>query len=168
MEVFDFIAVMSVLGVVSGVGIALIYRVIPRKTTKRVAEDSLTRLLRANSTLTEEYEERQKMMHKSLQQENIRLRKQLDDTPEEEKEGLSFDQIKALAQSQGINPILLEIPQVKSLVQDFTKGKSAEEITSTLQGLLQLYKQQGGGGQSGSQDSGFGEFTDQQKQYPTV
>lgn len=157
MELIEFATILSVLGVVSGTIIFVVLRFFPRKTTKKVAEDSINRLLRANNELTEQYEERQKKMFKSLQAENIKLRQELapvDEDGEPVKPEVPWEVIQAGAQQMGISPIIL-LPFKKQILQA-TKGMSIEEIQQlasqgkgALGGVL-------GGGQT--QQSGEGEF----------
>lgn len=143
MEVLDLIALLSVLGTVSGTIVYLIIRKFPQKTVKKVAEDNITRLLKANTELTEQYEERQKQMYKTLQQENIRMRKELNPTDEEgqpQKENVTLEQVMPLLQQSGIDPMLISgLSLFKKDVDKFLKGKSPEEIAQlakTVQGVL--------------------------------
>jgi hypothetical protein len=138
MEILEFITVLSVLGVVSGTVIVMLIRVIPRKTTKRVAEDSVTRLINANSRLTEEYEQRQKALNKSLQSENQRLRKELGgEGEEEEEEQIPPELLAPIAQKLNMKPDqmaqLLASPQVKKLLKG---NKDLLPLLPTLLGGL--------------------------------
>jgi len=155
-NLYDLIALLSVLGVVSGTIIVIFWRFIPRKTTKKTAEDSINRLIKANTELTEQYEERQKQMLKSVQQENIRLKRELNPTDEDGepvKENVPWEVIQAGAQQMGINPLLL-MPFKKQILQA-TKGMSIEEIQNLAKQGGSLF----GGGKSQSTDEGeFGTF----------
>lgn len=150
MELFDVIALIGVLGVISSIVFVLIFRIVPRKTPKRVAEDSVTRLIQANSRLTEEYEARQKAMNKSMQSELNRLRKEMEGNLDEDgnpkKESVPWEVIAAGAEQMGI-PSMMLMPFKKQILE-YTKGMSIEEIQQSagqLKGIL--------GGQRPKQDT---------------
>jgi len=154
-EVLEFITVLSVLGVVAGTIIVMLLRVIPRKTTKRVAEDNLTRLLTANSRLTEEYEKRQQALLKSVQSENNRLRKELspvDEDGEPIKENVPWEVIAAGAEQMGI-PSAMLIPFKKQILQ-YTKGMSIEEIQQSAGSIKGLLGGKGSGQNTQNQSDG--------------
>ena len=56
----------------------------------------------------------------------------------EEQPSITMDQIKAFAKTKGIKPEILDVPMVKEYVEEFVKGKSIEELTSTIE-LVQKF-----------------------------
>ena len=55
----------------------------------------------------------------------------------------SWEEIKELAKTQGINPLALEVPFIKKQVKSITKGMTIQEIT---QNVAELKKLMGGKG----------------------
>lgn len=162
MEFLEFIALLSVLGVVSGTIIMVLWRVLPRKTAKKSAEDSVTRLIKANATLTEEYEKRQQAMLKSVQNENRQLRKELYPTDEDgqpKKEDVTLEQVMPLLQQSGIDPMLISgLSLFKKDVDKFLKGKSPEEIAQLAKTVQGLFANRQNKSTSQGADSNLAEF----------
>lgn len=101
--------------------------------------------------LQKELDRQRGRANRATQQYNELLEEQMEDS----NDSMSYEQIKELAKTQGINPVLLDLPMVKDFVEPAIKGKSIGEIKQLLDGAKSLLANK----QSESIDSGeFGEF----------
>jgi len=142
MELYDLVALFTVLGVVSGIIIVLIFRIIPQKSPKKQAESELIRLQKAYSSTVEEIIQRKDAQIKSVNSENNRLRKELLGNEGEEDSGdVPWEVISAGAQQAGI-PAAMLLPFKKQILQ-YTKGMSVDEIQQLGTQLKQLMGSKG-------------------------
>jgi len=122
MEVLDVITLFGILGVISTIGMVLIFRIIPRKSPKKVMESELLRLQKAYSLTVDEVIARNQALNKSIQSENNRLRKELAGGDDEEEEiPLPPELLAPIAKKLNMQPAqmetLLNSPQVKKLLK---------------------------------------------------
>jgi len=120
MELIDSITLFGILGVISTISLVLIFRLVPRKSPKRVMESELLRLQKAYSLTVDEVIARNQALNKSIQSENNRLRKELSAEPEEEDEQLDPAILSQIEKEIGIPKeqlaLLAEMPQVKKML----------------------------------------------------
>jgi len=50
----------------------------------------------------------------------------------------TWDEVKALAETQGLNPLILEMPFIKTEVKKLIKGMSIEEISNNVAEIKKL------------------------------
>jgi len=128
-ELYDLIAVFSILGAVLAIIILTILRVFPQKTTKKALDKTI---IAQNDVIVQQSDfikERYEKTINSLAKRNRDLEKELnpvDEDGEPVKEDVPWEVIQAGAQQMGISPMLL-LPFKKKILQ-VTKGMSIEEI----------------------------------------
>jgi len=142
MELFDTITLFGVLGVVSTIGMVLIFRLIPRKSPKKIMESELLKLQKAYSITVDEIIARHQALNKSIQSENNRLKKELSgDSEDGEEETVDISSLLPLV--KGIFPqmdetqlmALANMPQVKKLLGNKKNLEMISGLAPLLKGM---------------------------------
>jgi len=144
LEMWDFIAIMSILGVVSLQVMIVINRLKPTKTAQKAGSDGVKEMY---SVYNDQVKDVIKIKDAQIQRLMAKNR-ELDPVNEDNstKEPINLDSLSPLLQQRGINPALLKNPIVNKLIRKYTKGMGLDEILAVVDqlGILKGNKQSEG------------------------
>jgi len=129
---YDFIFNMVVLGMVSGIVIYGINRLNPAKKAQKSGSDGVKDMY---SVYSDQVRDILKLKDNHIKRLNREIQEEESVSSDTDQEPAKYEDLKALAKEAGINPLLLEMPFVKTQIKKYTKGMSIEEIISTVKEL---------------------------------
>jgi len=136
LELLDLIAVLSILGTLSGVVVYGIRRHNPAKVAARAGYDSIKTMYETYNTQVKDVlaikDSQIKRLNAKIQSEAPIID---DNSP---KEPVNFDSLAPILQARGINPNILNNPVITKLIKKYTKGMAIDEILAIVDqfGLL--------------------------------
>jgi len=138
----DITLILLVLGIYvpTFVGVMLVIKR-PNTGKKKVVESSSDSVGEMFDTSSRGYKDIIKVKDNQIRSLTQKLNIANEDVPGEEsimEHVPSWDEIKQLAATQGLNPLLLELPFIKKQVKALTKGMSIEEITNNVAQIKKL------------------------------
>lgn len=144
----DQVLVMLILGVYipSFVGLLWVLRR-PKTGKKKVQELSSDSVAEMFDTSSKGYKDIVKVKDNQIQSLTAKLRRANEEENQDQENLLdqepSWEDIKAIAKTQGINPLLLEIPMVKKEVKKLIRGMSIQEIAENVGEVKKLGERYG-------------------------
>jgi len=127
---------MVVLGMVSGIVLYGINRLNPAKNAKKSGSDGVKDMY---AVYSDQVKDILKLKDNHIKRLNREIQEDLgSDDETDQNNPAKYDDLKALAQEAGINPLILEMPFIKNQIKKYTKGMSIEEILSTVNQLKGL------------------------------
>jgi len=133
LETFDFLAVLAVLGTLFGM---VIYTKKWQNTGKKAIRSGENGVEAMYEVYNEQVKDIIKLKDNHIKRLNGELQQYSSSSDEDEQNNpAKYEDLKALAKEAGINPLILEMPFVKTQIKKYTKGMSIEEIISTVKEL---------------------------------
>ena len=161
MEVIDYLVILTVVGMISGVLLFVFNRISPAKRAKNSIFESIKQLNEVKDEQIETIMGRYKTELKSTKA-SLKARMKEDAEITESTEKVTWKDVKPLLISKGINPLILELPNIEEYANKFLKGKSIEEVSQLAETLPKLLSGKGGiaglFGDQGSKEPDAAEF----------
>jgi len=130
---YDFILSMSVLASIIGMVFYGISRLNPAKKASKSGSDGVKDMY---SVYSEQIKDILKLKDNHIKRLNAEIQTySVSDDEDDQNNPAKYEDLKALAKEAGINPLILEMPFVKTQIKKYTKGMSIEEIISTAKEL---------------------------------
>jgi len=141
LELYDLLAVIAVLGVISFQVMLVISRLKPAKSANKGAQDSISSMYNTYNQQVKDVllikDKQIKSLHNKIQQLEPDIEPNDTNTP------IELGALENLAKERGINPAILKNPMLQKLIKKYTKGMGIEEIIAIADqfGLLKGNKQ---------------------------
>jgi len=133
LETFDFLAVLAVLLTAFGM---VIYINKGHNRGKKAIKSGETGVTDMYEVYSEQVKDILKLKDNHIKRLNAELQQYTPTSDESDQNTpVKYEDLKAMSKEAGLNPLLLEIPFVKTLIKKYTKGMSIEEIISTVNEL---------------------------------
>jgi len=132
LETFDFLSILAVLGTVFAMLVYGLNRHNPSKKATKSGSDGVQDMY---SVYSEQVKDILKLKDNHIKRLNAQLQQEIGSDDETDQPVAKYEDLKALAKEAGINPLILEMPFVKTQIKKYTKGMSIEEIISTVKEL---------------------------------
>jgi len=136
MELIDVLLILGVFLPLLFVGIWQLNRVNPNKKANKAGDNSIKELY---SVHNQQVTDVLKLKDKQISSLSAKLRLYEEENEEEEPEPIAdlikSPEIQKMLQEKGINPALLNNPQIQKYIKKYTKGMSIEQVLEIAQQL---------------------------------
>jgi len=129
LELYDLVAVLSVLGSVFGLLIFAIIRFSGDKKAKKSGSDGVKDMY---SVYSDQVRDILKLKDNHIKRLNAELQQYSPSSEEESQPAVKYEDLTGIAQEHGINPLILNNPLVKKYIQKYTKGMDIQEILALV------------------------------------
>jgi len=133
LELYDFVFAICVLVVGSVVVVYGIKQHNPGKKARSAGNDGVKDMY---SVYSDQVKDILKLKDNHIKRLNAELNQYVTEPADNDQNTqVKYDDLKAMAKESGLNPLILEIPFIKTQIKKYTKGMSIEEIISTVKEL---------------------------------
>jgi len=128
-ELYDLIAIFSVLGMISGLLLFGIIRFSGDKKAKKSGSDGVKEMY---GVYTDQVRDIIKLKDNHIKRLIAEIQNNSPDSEEEPETAVKYEDLGQLASKIGIDPALLNNPLVKKYIKKYTKNMSIEEILALV------------------------------------